>query len=395
VNSDKDYYRILGVLDDAEDIVIKAAYRALAQRYHPDKWQGDPAEATRRMSEINSAYAVLSDPVKRSVYDAQRDKSQFKEEPPESEDANQSINKDWDIATKYYPDLRVAEKTLHTISPALAFTFRLTLIENKSFSNWVSVAKELEGHFFGKYFGNNPEVHAFAKELILEGRKDAAKELNEAVRVLGNVDAEVIERIAREFKTSRARERAGTSKKEPPNASTENRGSDRSNSGSTGGALAALPLSFSEAICTCLRKYATFDGYASRSEFWWFLLAEVLVFIVLEIAGIPQWWPLVFWLLFLPTTAVTVRRLHDINLSGWYYLCLWIPIIGFLMLYLLSKPSETSGNMGGKGEADSGQGNGICPNCRGGVMLTDKQCGKCKADFTGIDGWRPQPRSQK
>ena len=40
MTSDKDYYRILGVLDDAEDIVIKAAYRALAQRYHPDRWQG-------------------------------------------------------------------------------------------------------------------------------------------------------------------------------------------------------------------------------------------------------------------------------------------------------------------------------------------------------------------
>ena len=33
----KDYYKILGVLDNAEDIVIKAAYRALAQKYHPDK----------------------------------------------------------------------------------------------------------------------------------------------------------------------------------------------------------------------------------------------------------------------------------------------------------------------------------------------------------------------
>ena len=65
MTSDKDYYRILGVLDDAEDIVIKAAYRALAQRYHPDRWQGDAGEATRRMAEINAAYAILSDTVTR------------------------------------------------------------------------------------------------------------------------------------------------------------------------------------------------------------------------------------------------------------------------------------------------------------------------------------------
>ena len=57
----KDYYRILGVLDDAEDIIIKAAYRALAQRYHPDKWSGDQVEATKRMAEINEAYSVLSE----------------------------------------------------------------------------------------------------------------------------------------------------------------------------------------------------------------------------------------------------------------------------------------------------------------------------------------------
>ena len=49
----KDHYKKLGVIQEAEDIVIKAAYRALAQRYHPDKWTGDPATATRYMSEIN------------------------------------------------------------------------------------------------------------------------------------------------------------------------------------------------------------------------------------------------------------------------------------------------------------------------------------------------------
>ena len=90
MNPDTDYYRTLGVLDDAEDVVIRAAYRALAQRYHPDKWQGDPAEATRRMVEINAAYAVLSDTEKRAAYDATRDKNQFQDEPPEAEDANEA-----------------------------------------------------------------------------------------------------------------------------------------------------------------------------------------------------------------------------------------------------------------------------------------------------------------
>jgi DnaJ-class molecular chaperone len=38
----KNYFKTLGLLDDAEDIVIRAAYKELAERYHLDKWQGDP-----------------------------------------------------------------------------------------------------------------------------------------------------------------------------------------------------------------------------------------------------------------------------------------------------------------------------------------------------------------
>jgi curved DNA-binding protein CbpA len=76
----KDYYRILGVLDDAEDIVIRAAYKALAQRYHPDKWTGNKDEANKRMSEINEAYGVLSDPVKRKQYDATRENKGYQED---------------------------------------------------------------------------------------------------------------------------------------------------------------------------------------------------------------------------------------------------------------------------------------------------------------------------
>ena len=61
----KDYYRVLGILPSAEDVVIRAAYRALAQRYHPDKWKGKATDVETRMKEINEAYGVLSDTKKR------------------------------------------------------------------------------------------------------------------------------------------------------------------------------------------------------------------------------------------------------------------------------------------------------------------------------------------
>ena len=72
MNVNADYYRILGVLEDAEIVVIKAAYRALAQTYHPDKFQDNPTLAEERMKEINEAYSILSDPASRLEYDQAR-----------------------------------------------------------------------------------------------------------------------------------------------------------------------------------------------------------------------------------------------------------------------------------------------------------------------------------
>lgn len=76
----KDYYAILGLSPDAEGILIKAAYRALSQKYHPDKETGDEL----KMQEINEAYSVLSDPESRAAYDAARGSEQWeaREEPP-------------------------------------------------------------------------------------------------------------------------------------------------------------------------------------------------------------------------------------------------------------------------------------------------------------------------
>lgn len=64
------YYRILQVDPDADQEVIEAAYRRLAQKYHPDV--NKSANATERMKKINIAYETLRDPAKRAVYDQQR-----------------------------------------------------------------------------------------------------------------------------------------------------------------------------------------------------------------------------------------------------------------------------------------------------------------------------------
>ena len=67
-----DPYSVLGVARNATDIEIRAAYHALVAKYHPDKHQGNPLEglAAEKMSAINRAYEILSDPARRSAYDS-------------------------------------------------------------------------------------------------------------------------------------------------------------------------------------------------------------------------------------------------------------------------------------------------------------------------------------
>lgn len=67
-----DHYDILQLRPDATAAAVRAAYRALAQRNHPDKHPSDPQRAAERMQRLNAAYEVLSDPVRRAAYDAQR-----------------------------------------------------------------------------------------------------------------------------------------------------------------------------------------------------------------------------------------------------------------------------------------------------------------------------------
>ena len=64
------YYDILQVSENASEEVIRMAYKALAKKYHPDVFEGDPKIAEQKMKEINEAYEVLSNNQKRAEYDA-------------------------------------------------------------------------------------------------------------------------------------------------------------------------------------------------------------------------------------------------------------------------------------------------------------------------------------
>lgn len=188
----KDYYTILGILPTAEVVVIRAAYRALAQQYHPDLFAGDKQEAHQRMAEINEAYSVLKDSSQRKEYDSERYRnnrdgdSYFTEGSQGTPPSSDPLAGAWDIAKSFYEDLQEIEKGLAEVSWRLAYCFRAYLLEEKDFENREAVAQNLEHQFFEFHYGKNPKIRNFARSLIRTGKHEVAAELSKAVSVLGD-----------------------------------------------------------------------------------------------------------------------------------------------------------------------------------------------------------------
>lgn len=117
---------------------------------------------------------------------------------------------------------------------------------------------------------------------------------------------------------------------------------------------------FPAAVKRFFKKYATFSGGASRSEYWWWTLVSVIVSFILNIiisagnaatatsslSSSPQLGPgatfglilAVIWGLatIVPSIALTVRRLHDSNKSGWLILLGLIPFAGAIILLVFA-----------------------------------------------------------
>lgn len=107
-----------------------------------------------------------------------------------------------------------------------------------------------------------------------------------------------------------------------------------------------------------LKRYTQFSGRASRSEFWWFQLFIVIVSIPLYVLGFIAGYTgsqtlalastglsAVMWLaLIVPLIAVTVRRLHDTDRSGWWYLLMLVPFAGLVVLVFMLLPGTAGDN---------------------------------------------------
>jgi uncharacterized membrane protein YhaH (DUF805 family) len=127
-----------------------------------------------------------------------------------------------------------------------------------------------------------------------------------------------------------------------------------------------MPVSFASAVAKGLRQYAVFSGRARRSEYWWFLLFTVLVSLGTTVIDAvvfgtrPQvkgpTTVVVTLVLLLPILAVSVRRLHDVNRSGWFLLLGLIPLVGWIVLLVVMLRDSDGDNRHGPSPKDAVRG---------------------------------------
>ncbi len=106
-------------------------------------------------------------------------------------------------------------------------------------------------------------------------------------------------------------------------------------------------MNFAQAISSGFSNYMKFSGRAVRSEYWYWVLFTVLGNIGAEIIdavlGITAINPLFGLAIILPSIAVAIRRLHDLDRSGWWIFIGLIPLIGWIVLIIWHCTRGTAG----------------------------------------------------
>jgi curved DNA-binding protein CbpA len=176
------YYDVLGVAPDTPDVVIKAAYRALAKEYHPDGTNAS-MDSADRFIEIQTAYAVLSKPNSRSEYDAELQEAlAFSPSPVATAEASGSLpTAPWQPVPQGKADIERICARLALYSEPLAQSFYAAYLRGECADAPQRFAEEMEASFFREYFGQDPDMQGLARLLLLGGRTGAAFTLNQLV----------------------------------------------------------------------------------------------------------------------------------------------------------------------------------------------------------------------
>ncbi len=105
-------------------------------------------------------------------------------------------------------------------------------------------------------------------------------------------------------------------------------------------------MNFTESIQTCYKKFFDFSGRASKSEYWWFQLFQIIIYVLsfLFQGDLALLFSIAVIANLIPIYAAAVRRIHDSNKSGWFVLLSFIPIIGLYVFVLLIQDGSKGKN---------------------------------------------------
>ena len=107
-----------------------------------------------------------------------------------------------------------------------------------------------------------------------------------------------------------------------------------------------IGINIFEAVGICFKKYFVLKDRASRSEYWYFHLFYLILFLIPIIIGGENtdiFFGLLFLVLVIPSFTVSVRRLHDIDKSGWYVFIYLIPFVGGIIMLVMLASVGTEG----------------------------------------------------
>jgi len=102
------------------------------------------------------------------------------------------IKDKWNFAKEYYPSIEIHYNKLFMLNKNLAWQFQILCVETKSFSNADNISKKLRNDWLIRYFGEKKDIQDIAVKAINAKRINIAKELNKAVKLLGDDAYKVI-----------------------------------------------------------------------------------------------------------------------------------------------------------------------------------------------------------
>lgn len=117
---------------------------------------------------------------------------------------------DWAIVLRFYPNLTELEARLSKIDPSLVADFRSSLLTSKRYKESQIIVNQIEQGYLENFFGNDPLIIDFARDLLIAGKRDGAKELNGAIKVVGkSLSAEkIIEQLEKKYLPNRQKTKA-------------------------------------------------------------------------------------------------------------------------------------------------------------------------------------------